>query len=288
MNTRKYKAPPPTSALNWTYPTLSSYYDDFSMMYSHDGKPEIAEESWQNFFVKHIDYISNNSIEYKNQIIITAFLNNNLYAFASNNTLCLKALQAKIRELMNECYGNQELKGLYDRTTVEETNEFFDEAAKGLDDKDFYVHEEGMEVDISGWMTKDVVATIDKGNLYIGTLKFNPFRLMKLTDIKAKVLEVSTNTYNKIKMPRLDQLLQFRHVYKQMPDDLKVLLERGLLDQAYFLYVYAMDTGWRFLVSMEKALKPYPSVIFKGEVKTNLKRISQNIIETVMLGEGES
>ena len=71
-----------------------------------------------------------------------------------------------------------------------------------------------------------------------------------------------------------------------MPDDLRVLLDRGLLDQAYFLYVYAMDTGWRFLVSMEKALRPY-DVTFKGQVKTNLKRIAQNIIGTVILGEGE-
>ena len=55
---------------------------------------------------------------------------------------------------MNECYGNQELKGLYDRTTLEEANEFFANLANGLDDKELYVHEEGMEVDISGYMTK--------------------------------------------------------------------------------------------------------------------------------------
>ena len=55
---------------------------------------------------------------------------------------------------MNECYGNQELKGLYDRTTLEETNEFFAKVAKGIFDKELYVHEEGMEMDISGYMTK--------------------------------------------------------------------------------------------------------------------------------------
>ena len=123
--------------------------------------------------------------------------------------------------------------------------------------------------------------------MYIGALEVHPFRLMKLNDFTAKALEESTNEYKKVKMPRQDQLMQFRYVYKQMPDDLRVLLERGLLDQAYFLYVYAMDTGWRFLVSMEKALRPY-DVTFKGQVKTNLKRISQNIIGTVILGEGES
>lgn len=70
-----------------------------------------------------------------------------------------------------------------------------------------------------------------------------------------------------------------------MPPEIKQLLNTSLFDQAYFLYLHALEYSWSLIVDLKKYFRKYFDVKFRGSIKSNLKRIVQQFNETVILGE---
>ena len=74
-------------------------------------------------------------------------------------------------------------------------------------------------------------------------------------------------------LPRQDQLPYYQVVYRDMPDEVKSLSKGSYLDQAYFLYLHAMDLSYAFMIRMQDTFKG-KSLKFSGSMNRNIQKIA--------------
>ena len=99
-------------------------------------------------------------------------------------------------------------------------------------------------------MTQEVVDNIKSG--HVDTLSNSPFKPVKLKDLPGKVLKEHTkNEFIPLMLPRQDELILFQHSLARMPDSIIEYINGGtLLEQAYFLYMNALEQSTNFYVRL--------------------------------------
>jgi len=102
----------------------------------------IKRQDWQNFMVKHIDYLARPSIQHKNSAIIEEFLSNHL-RHLEEETIVFNTIKCKITQLMTECYiPSQQMyhKGPFTH---------FENKKALVEDQVIVIHEPGIKQDIT-------------------------------------------------------------------------------------------------------------------------------------------
>ena len=94
------KPPKCSQDLTWD---LLTYEDWLKEHINHKHFGTEGAEAWQNFFVKHIDYIAQPSIKVKNKEIL-AFFSENYFTQIEQNHELFSEIKDKIMILLKECY----------------------------------------------------------------------------------------------------------------------------------------------------------------------------------------
>lgn len=100
LSKKKHKRPEASIPITFDYKVFDDYYKDFVLYFETNS----LEDDWQNFFVKHLDYISHPSIMKKNSLILENFVQTELPELMKASEEEFEDIQAKIKILLDDSY----------------------------------------------------------------------------------------------------------------------------------------------------------------------------------------
>lgn len=95
MNTSEENVPQ-SGTLSWNHRTYDDWLKEETKCWNFDNW---GKNLWQNFFVKHCDYIANPSIKIKNRVICNFFLGNFIPPL-DKSTMVFDTIKMKINNLI--------------------------------------------------------------------------------------------------------------------------------------------------------------------------------------------